>query len=35
MLRRQKNFGTAMLREYTVVKNRLSNGVPIWHSPAR
>ena len=21
--------------EYTVVKNTLSNGVPIWHSPAR
>jgi hypothetical protein len=32
---RQKNFRKANLPEYTVVKSRLSNGVPVWHCPAR
>jgi hypothetical protein len=35
MMRRQKNFREANLPEYTVVKSTLSNGVPLWHCPAR
>ena len=35
IMRRQKNFRTVIVPEYTVVKSGLSNGVPVRHCPTR
>src|SRR5262245_4590715 len=35
IIRQYKNLHSVDQSEYTVVKSRLSNGVPVWHCPAR